>query len=208
MRDDDEGDAEGLLDVDQLELRVLAQLLVERGERLVEQQQLGLRDEGARQRDALSLTAGELVRLALCERPELDHVEHLVDAPGDLRLGHAQLLEAERDVLLDRHVREERIGLEHHVHGLLVRRHVGHVHAVDEDLAGRRPLEAGQHAEQRRLAAAGTAQQAEDLLLVDVEGDVVDRDELAELLGDPLHLDEGLGVRIGPGLELELLVAG
>ena len=40
VRDDDEGDAQCLLDVDQLELRVLAQLLVERGERLIEQQQL------------------------------------------------------------------------------------------------------------------------------------------------------------------------
>jgi hypothetical protein len=39
---DDEGDADLVLDVHQLELGLLAQLLVQRAERLVEQQQLGL----------------------------------------------------------------------------------------------------------------------------------------------------------------------
>ena len=65
VRDHDEGDAQALLDVEQLELRVLAQLLVERGQRLVEQQQLRPLHQRARQRDALALAAGELVRLAL-----------------------------------------------------------------------------------------------------------------------------------------------
>ena len=46
-----------LLDADQLELRVLAQLLVERGERLIEQQQLGLCDQRPGERDALPLPA-------------------------------------------------------------------------------------------------------------------------------------------------------
>ena len=67
VRDDDEGDAELLLDVHQLELRVLAQLLVQRAERLIEQQQLRALDERARQRHALPLAAGKLVRLALLE---------------------------------------------------------------------------------------------------------------------------------------------
>ncbi len=62
--DDDEGQAEVLLQVHQLELRFLAQLLVERAERLVEQQHLRPLGERAGQRHALALAAGELVRLA------------------------------------------------------------------------------------------------------------------------------------------------
>jgi hypothetical protein len=38
-------------------------------------------------------------------------------------------------------------------------------------------LEAGQHAQQRRLAAAGAPEQAEDLALEDLQRDVVDGDE-------------------------------
>ena len=91
-----------LLDVDELELRVLAQLLVERAERLVEQQQLRPLDQRARQRHALPLAARELVRLALRElRPSLHELEDLARRASSIsRLRHLVLLEAERDVLL------------------------------------------------------------------------------------------------------------
>ena len=52
---------------DELEARLLAQLAVERGQRLVEQQQLRLLDERARQRHALLLAARKLLRLARAE---------------------------------------------------------------------------------------------------------------------------------------------
>ena len=58
--DEDEGDAERLLQRLQLVLHLLAQLEVERAERLVEQQHLGLVDQRAGQRDALALAAGQL----------------------------------------------------------------------------------------------------------------------------------------------------
>ena len=41
-------------------------------------------------------------------------------------------------------------------------------------------LEARHHAQQRRLAAAGAAEQAEDLALEDLQRDIVDRDEITE----------------------------
>ena len=75
----DEGDSEALLDIDELELGVLAQLLVERGERLIEQQQLRSLHERPRQRHALALPAGELVGLASAEAGHLDDLEDLAD---------------------------------------------------------------------------------------------------------------------------------
>src|SRR3546814_619815 len=194
--DDHEGDAGLFLDVHQLELGLRAQVLVERAERLVEQQHLRLLHQAARESDALALAAGKLVRLALGEGAELDHLDHLVDAPLDLRLWHAVLLQAEGDVLLDVHVREERIGLEHHVDRPLVGRHARHVPAFQQDLAPAGDFEAGQHAQQGGLAAPGGPEQGEELALVDVEGDVVDRDEVAELLryADDLHVRLLVGI--------------
>ena len=75
-----------LLQMHQLELGLLAQLLVERGERLVEQQHARALDQRARERDALALAAGELMRLALAETFELDQRQHLGDARRDLGL--------------------------------------------------------------------------------------------------------------------------
>jgi len=50
-----------------LELHLVAQLLVERTERLVHQDDRGAIDDAARQRDALLLAAGQFARVALCE---------------------------------------------------------------------------------------------------------------------------------------------
>ena len=57
------------LEVLELDLDLLAQLLVEGAERLVEQQHLGLERERARQGDALPLAARELVRAGASRSP-------------------------------------------------------------------------------------------------------------------------------------------
>ena len=57
--DEDRRDAEFAQQVAQLDLHRLAQLAVERAERLVEQQQRRLDDDRARDRDALLLPAGK-----------------------------------------------------------------------------------------------------------------------------------------------------
>ena len=65
-------------------------------------------------------------------------------------------------------------------------------------LPGGRLLETCQHAQQRGLAAARGAQQREEFALLDVERDVVDGDEIAELLGDVVEPISGLAAAIGP----------
>ncbi len=107
--DHDKGDAEALLDIDELELRVLAQLLVERGEWLIEQQQFRTLDQRARQRHALPLPTGELVRLARAEAAHLHDVENLAHLAADLLAPEPFLFETEGDVALDAHVGKERV---------------------------------------------------------------------------------------------------
>jgi len=88
VRDHDTGHAHLAQDVDELDLRALAQFFVQRPERLVEQQQLGPLGQTARERHALLLSARELVRLALGVGPQLHEVEHFVDALHHRRLLH------------------------------------------------------------------------------------------------------------------------
>ena len=62
-------------------------------ERLVEQQQVGLEDQGAGDRDALLLAAGKLVRAARAEAAEPDQLEIALDPLGDAarrKTTHAQ----------------------------------------------------------------------------------------------------------------------
>ncbi len=107
--DYDKRDAQLLLDVDQLKLRVLAQLAIQRGEGLIQQEQLRPLDQGACERHTLALSAGELMRLTAEKGSHLDDFENLADPAPDLVPPEPLLLETERDVLLDIHVREQRI---------------------------------------------------------------------------------------------------
>src|SRR5712672_3597867 len=114
MRDEQDRDAEALLNLLDLALQAFAQLAIERAERLVEQQSIGLENKSPRQRHALLLTAGQLARLSRGEIGEADlveHVERLPPAGGGWNALHAQ---PELDILQHILVRKQRIALEYH----------------------------------------------------------------------------------------------
>ena len=152
--DEDEGDADLLLQRGQLGSQRVPQLRVERAQRLVQQQHRRLEDQRPRQGDALLLPAGHLVGAAAGVLGEPHQLE---------RLGHARVAglpvevlappQAVRDVLLHVEVREERIALEDGVDRALVGRALRHVDAVEEDPAIRGLLEPAEHAQRGGLAA-------------------------------------------------------
>ena len=135
----DGGEAELALQPLELEAHALAQLGVEIGQRLVEQQELRLHHERARQRQALLLAAGELGRLALGQMVERDRGEHAHHLVADLAAWRSPAhLQREGDVLEHVHVRPDRVGLEHHAEVALVGRHE-HALARTNRRRGRRP---------------------------------------------------------------------
>ncbi len=152
--DVDERDADLALDPLELDLHRLAELEVERAERLVQEQRPGVVDQGSRERDPLLLAARHLTRAPLLTADEIDDLQHLAHPPLDLLVGYAPAPEAERHVLPDVHVREERVGLEDHVHVALVRRYVGDVLPLQPYGAPRGVLEPGDHPHGGGLAAA------------------------------------------------------
>ncbi|MCY1305147.1 hypothetical protein D9M70_549340 [compost metagenome] len=89
-------------------------------------------------------------------------MQAFLSALARLLLLDAGGFEAIGDIVERRHVREERIGLEHHRDVALIGRQHGHVLAADQDLAGGRVFEAGKHAQCCRLAAAGGSKQGHE----------------------------------------------
>jgi hypothetical protein len=161
--DQDGGDAEPLLEQPQLDLHRLAQLGVERGERLVQQQQLRLHRERAGDRDALALPARDLGDGALRDAGQADQFQQLLDpgpAPGR---GHAADAQRIGDVVADREMAEQGQRLEHHAELAPVRRHRRDVGFVEQHAAGGRRLQPGDDAQQGGLAAAGRPEEAHQL---------------------------------------------
>ena len=99
--------------------------------------------------------------------------------------------EAVADIRRHRQVREQRVGLEHDAEVARGRRQVRHVAPADLDHAFVLRVEARDRAQQRGLAAARGPEEADELALVDVERDVLQGGELAEMLVQVADAEEG-----------------
>ena len=191
MRDQQEGYAKVAVQVLQLQLHGRAQLLVERRQRLVEQQHARLVDQCPRQRDALLLPAGKLVDLSLAIGAQMHHLQRLADAPADLAAVDARprLLQSVGDVALHVEMGKQRVALEDHVYRPPVGRHARHGHAVHQHLAAGRLLETADHAKARSLAAARRAQQRDERALWNLQAHIVDRHDIAVALHNGAEFD-------------------
>ena len=97
----------------------------------------------------------------------------------DLGAGDFAHAQAEGDVLVDRFVRIERVALEHHRDVALVRRQRVDDLVVEPQFALGDLLEPRDHVQRRRLAAAGRAEQDDELLVADLEVEIVDGNDVA-----------------------------
>jgi hypothetical protein len=147
----------------------------------------GFGDERAGERHALLLAAGQLPRVPGAERAETDQVQHALDARAQLGRRHRAPAKAEGDVLEHGHVREERVRLEDQPEVAAMDGHPRDVLARQHDLPAVGLDEAGDHPEERALAAARGAEKREELAGGGVERHVVDRDHRAERLAEPAH---------------------
>ena len=179
VRDEDVGEPELALQVlEQVEdLRLHRD--VERRDRLVADDQLRVDGERAGDADALPLAAGELVREAVVVlRVEADDLEQLLHAALDLGVGaDACAPRAPRAMMKPTRLR----GFSD-AYGswkiIIISRRIGRISArescvmsrpVEDDLAAGRVEQAHDAARHRRLAAAGLADDAERLALLDGE---------------------------------------
>ena len=100
-------------EIDHLGAQVLRGQHVERAERLVHAQHLGLRDERPREADALAHAARQLLRIRVLVAGQTDELERPLDFLLFLPRVEATLDEPDLHVLLDREPGIEREALEH-----------------------------------------------------------------------------------------------
>jgi hypothetical protein len=122
---------------------------------------------------------------------EIERPARLTHLRVDLLL--AELLreaQRERDVLVHGEMRVEGVVLEHHREVPVARGEVVDAPVPDDHVAGSDVLEADDHPQQRRLPAAGGADEDHELAIRHIDADVVDgREPVAVLLDDVPHLD-------------------
>ena len=191
--DVDEGGAQALVQLGDLRAHRGAQLGVEVGERLVEQEDRRVADHRAPERDALPLSARKRLGLAVEQVLDVEHLGRLMHLAVDLLLGGLAQLKAERHILIDGHVRVERVVLEDHRDVAVLGGHVVDQLVADVELALADLLEPRDHAQGGGFAATGRADEDDELLVVDLEVEIahgghvagIDLEDVAE--GNACH---------------------
>src|SRR6185436_8766918 len=183
-----EDDALALLAV--VEEEVLEQLLVqgiETGEWLVEEEQVGLVEDGADELHLLLHAFGELLDLGLAPGGELDPLEPFLDAGEELAPLEAADLAEEDEVLGDSHLPVEAALLREIADPPQVLRLAWP--AEEEDLTGIGRGDVHDQADRAGLAGAVRAEQPEDAPLRHTQRDPVHRHELSVALPDVAQLE-------------------
>ena len=111
------------------------------------------------------------MRKVVGERREPDAGEPWVHAPSDLPATEPAESERKADVLAHSPPGEQSVSLEEEAH---IRPHGAHGIAADGDGAGRGGQQSGDQREDRRLSAAGWADDRDEATLIDVQIDAVD----------------------------------
>ena len=159
MCDVDERDAHLALQPLQLVPHLLAQLQVQRGQRLVEEQHGRAIHERARERDALLLPAGQLIWTPLLAAVEPHHTQRRRDRGADVGTRAPAHSQAKSNVLLDGHVGKERVLLEHRVDVAAMRRDARCQSAAEAHIAGVGRREPSDDAQCRGLPAPAGAEE-------------------------------------------------
>ena len=195
--DVDHRDPELALELLDLELHVLAQLLVERPEGLVHEEQTRLEHHRPGERHALLLAAAQLAGHPLSEPAELHQLQRPLGPLLGFPAGHLAHPQRVGDVLGDGHVGEERIALKDHPDVPQRRGQPGDVLAVEDDAPPVRHGEPGDGHQQGGLARAAGAEEGQELLAPHVDGDVVHRAHVAVVLRHVLEAQIGVVVAHG-----------
>ena len=195
MGHEEERLAGAALDRLELLLNLAAQFRIERAQGFVQEQQCRVGGERTRESNPLALPAGELSGVAGAEFVQLEKSHQLAQPPFDVTPPHALELEPERHVLQHRHVRKEGIILENHVYIAPVGRQARNVLALQDHPSGIGELEPAQDSQRCGLPAAGRSEQGDEFSRSNLEVHPLERDSVAESLGNSLETDNQALIR-------------
>ncbi len=189
MHDIDKGGLHALVDLEDLRARLHAQLGIQVGERLVQQEHLRRAHQCTAQRVVLALPTGRFFGLALEQLFQPQDIGRVLDTLLDVLRGNMTQIQAERHVVVDGHVRIEGIVLEDHRNVVIFGIHVIDDLVHDVNLSLGDFFQPRDHAQARALATPGGADQDEELFVLDIHRDIVDHFNLVEALVDVLEFD-------------------
>ncbi len=176
-------------DAQKLEAHFIAGQSIKRRERLVHQQDIGIEQQGARDRHALLHAAGQLIDALRCKVGQTDEREQIA-RPRLVGGADASVLVAQRKGHVAEHVepRQQSRPLKHDADFVA---RLGDCQVVDTDRAAGRKYQAGDQPQQCRFAATGRPKDCEKFVTSDIERHVLKRGHRRSVVASERLLDTG-----------------
>ena len=137
-----------------ISVRICTRILGSRLERFVKEKNLRLTHDRPADRDPLLLGAGERFRFSIEQRFDAEDACGVDHPLLDFRFGKFPQLEPKSEIVVDAHVRVERVILKNHRDVAVFRRDSVDALFADVNVAFRNLLQSRDHSECRRLPAA------------------------------------------------------
>ena len=191
MRHINKGDAELIVHILQLDLHLLTHLQIQSAERLIQKKNLRLVHKCSCNRNSLLLTTGKRCNISFLKALQIHQRKDLFHLMLNDILRRFLLLQAERDVFIDIHMRKQRVALENRIDRSLIRRKIGDGLSVQKDLPRGRQLEARNHTESGCFSASGGPEKGDKFSAANLKVEVIHGCEsVAERFGDVLQFDD------------------
>ena len=184
--DENKGDPGGLLNLLQFLLHILAQLQVQRTQRLVQKQNLGFIHQRPGNGDTLLLTAGQAGNTTVGKAGEHDHIQHFFNLFLDFLLGNLPFPQGKGNVFKYIQVGEQGVFLEHRIDIALMGRHIVDAFSHKNNVALIRVGKAADNPQRSGLSAAGGTEKGNKFVIVDIQTDIVQNAFSVKGLGDIL----------------------
>lgn len=189
VSDQDEGGAKLVLEGFQLALHVAAQVWIKGCQGFIEQEHRRFTGQCPRQSDALLLTAGKFMGVAIGNAFQSDKCQQGFDALPDGWRRMTFAGKPERDVVVRIQVWEQSVALKHRVDGTAVCRQVGDFLSSQINLPGVRCRQSGNQPQQGRLATSRRTEKGQKFTGFDPQRNLRERQVCAITLGKRKSLD-------------------
>lgn len=176
-------DAQLLLNTFDLNLHFRAQLGIQIGKRLIQQQYGRPGHQSSGQSDPLLLAAGKLPGIAPVKAHQLNQLQNILYSFFDFRLFQLLQLYPKGNVFKNSHMGKQSIVLKENAYVSLIGRDFAYIPAVDQNSACIRIQKTGDHSQGGGLAAAAAPQQGNHLSVSSLQFQSVDGGKCAEALG-------------------------
>ena len=181
--DMDDGEALGAEDAAKVADQLLPQCPIERTHRFIEQQHLRIDRQRPSERDPLSLSPRERLDRSTFVATEVDQVEQFTHPIGTSLASNPVHAQAVRHVVPDVEMGEQRMVLEHHPDGTLLRSVPGDVDPIDRHRSGVEFEQSRHHPKEGRFPTPRRSEDRHDLARGRNHRDLVERSRRRTRIG-------------------------